>query len=137
MPNNSSARRETDKKRKDKDKTNPTPLHKEDKASANSSSLSLSLSTESKDGTVGPTSAKDKDASLPLSHLGTIRAAAPLGMPSLNKSEAAVEWENCQSLTKDEKATAYQEAKEANPGVEGDDFAIAYRNALLKAGIKK
>ncbi len=48
MPNNSSARREKDKKKKDKKKkdnreTDTPPLFKEDTASADSHSLSLSL----------------------------------------------------------------------------------------------
>jgi hypothetical protein len=112
-------------------------LHKEDKASADSSSLSLSLSSGNQGGTSSSTDAKNKDASFPLLHLGTVRLTAPLSRKAEPKSDAAVEWDNCQSLTKDEKATAYKEAKDANPGVVGEDFVVAYRNALLKAGIEK
>ncbi len=45
--------------------------------------------------------------------------------------------ENCQSLSKAERATVYAEAKKANPGAVGEEFVLAYRNALLKAGIEK
>ena len=48
-----------------------------------------------------------------------------------------MEWENCQSLSEAERAAVYTEAKKANPGAVGDEFALAYRNALLKAGIEK
>jgi hypothetical protein len=129
MPNSANARGEKDKKKKDKKKkTDPPPLHKEDNTSVDSSSLSLSLSPGSKGGTVGPTSAKGKDAFLPLLHLGvgTVKTTASLSSKAEPKSDAAVEWDNCQSLTKAEKATAYKEAKDANPGVVGEDFVVAY-----------
>jgi hypothetical protein len=138
MPNNSNARREKDKKKQDKKKrTDPTPLHKEDKSSADSSSLSLFLSAGNQGETGRATDAKNKDASLPLFHLGTVKATAPLSGKAEPKSDAAVEWENCQSLSKAERATVYAEAKKANPGVVGEEFDLAYRNALLKAGIEK
>ena len=53
------------------------------------------------------------------------------------KSNASVEWENSQSLSKEEKATVYAETKEANPGAAGEEFALAYQTAVLKAGVQK
>ncbi len=103
----------------------------------NHSSFSLSFSSGSKRRVVGSANAKNKDDSLPLLHLGTVRPTTPLSRKAEPKSDAAVEWDYCQSLTKAEKATAYMEAKDANPGVQGEVFVIAYRNALLKAGIEK
>jgi hypothetical protein len=101
------------------------------------SSCSLSLSSGCKGGTVSSVHAENKDASLPLLHLGTVKPTAPLSSSAEPKSGAFVEWENSQSLSKEERAIVYAETREGNPGADMKDFALAYKNALLKAGIKK
>jgi hypothetical protein len=126
MPNNSIAKR--DKKRKDKKKkTVPPPLHKEDKTSADSSTLSLSLAGSSIGVTTSSANAKNKDSSLPLLHLGTIKSTAPLSMGAEPKSDASVvEWENSKSLSAEERAILYAETRSANPDTSAKDFALAY-----------
>ncbi len=132
MPNNSNARREKDKKKQDKmkKKTDPTPLHKEDKASADSSSLSLSLSAGNQGATGSSADAKNKNASLPLWHLGTVEPTAPLSLSAQPKSSASVERKNPLFLSKEERATVFAVTKEANLGADTKALNLVYKIAL-------
>ncbi len=138
MPNNSSARRDKEKNRKDKKKSkDPKLLHKEDETSMDGSSLSLSLPGANKGRADSSVSKKDKDASLSSSQPGTVKATELLSSRAEPKSNTSVEWENTQSLSVEEKRIAYKEARIANPDASSKDLALAYRFALLKAGVKK
>jgi hypothetical protein len=74
-------------------------------------------------------------------HLGTVKTTAPLSSSAepkpKPKSDASVEWENSQSLSKEERATVFAATKEANPGADTKEFNLAYKIALWKTGIKK
>jgi hypothetical protein len=81
----------------------------------------------------------DMDLSLSSSQAGTVKDMGLLSPSAEPKSNAyaSVEWESAQSLSAEERAIAYDEARTANPGVSAKDLALAYRIALLKAGVKK
>jgi hypothetical protein len=113
-------------------------LAAQEKKSRNEKDFSSSLSRASVNAgkTTSSANEKNKDASLPLLHLGTVKPTAPQSLIAEPKSDASVELENSRSLSKEEKATVYAEAKEENPGAAGEEFALAYRIALLKAGVK-
>ncbi len=126
-------RREKTRKRR---QTPSPPLHKEDKTSVDSSTLSLSLAGANAGKTTSSANAKNKDATLPLLSLGTVKTTAPLSSRAEPKSDTSVEREN-RSLSEQERAIAWEQARIANPDASAKDWAWAYRVALLKAGIKK
>ncbi len=93
-------------------------------------SRSLPLSAGSVSETASSADVRSKDVSLPLLHLGTVKAASPLSLRAQPKSDASLQVKPYSlSLTKEERAPVFAATKLANP--DADRKALTWHTELL------